>query len=89
MTDLEIPTVDLKNIFVDKTELQNLHEGLVNVGFIYVKNHGISTRLISKIRKISKEFFHSTLETRKRLESYKGILIHDGSAFSMPVFEGP
>ena len=61
---------------------------LVNSGFLYIKNHGVSKTLIEKIWKISHDFYHCTHEQRKELEDYTGKLVHDGSAFSLPVFEG-
>jgi len=44
--------------------------------------------LIEKIWKISHDFYHCTHEQRKELEDFQGKLIHDGSAFSLPVFDG-
>lgn len=83
----EAPTIDMKLLISEKREVDRLYESLVNAGFLYVKNHGVSKNLIRKVRKISTDFYHTPHDERKNLENYEGLLVHDGSAFSLDVFE--
>jgi len=55
---------------------------------MYVKNHEVSPTLINRVREISTNFYHCDQKTRKTLEDYEGILVHDGSAFSLEPFKG-
>ena len=82
----KLTNVKLVNDYISKHG--KLPKALVNSGFLYIKNHGVSKTLIEKVWKISHDFYHCTHEQRKELEDFKGKLIHDGSAFSLPVFDG-
>ncbi|KAI9066009.1 Clavaminate synthase-like protein [Trametes sanguinea] len=72
----DIPIIDLKDIDsqdpgVRKTLGKNVRDACINVGFLYVKNHGIREDTIEKALSASKEFFSLPLEKKMELDIRK------------------
>ncbi|KAH0586038.1 putative iron/ascorbate oxidoreductase [Termitomyces sp. J132] len=72
----EIPIIDLANISNNDPAVQQalaagIRDACVNVGFFYVRNHGISEGTISATLEVAKEFFALPLETKMKLENHK------------------
>ena len=70
----EIPLIDIGGLIdgTDKTrivmEIGNVFE---NVGFLYIKNHGIPSTLINAALDVSKELFDAPFEEKNRLNIVK------------------
>lgn len=70
---MSIPSVDLSDFLsvdtVRKTAfVQNLGEAYEEIGFVAVKNHGISDKLIAELYKNVQQFFSLPLEHKKHFE---------------------
>ncbi|KAF8407629.1 hypothetical protein HHK36_006762 [Tetracentron sinense] len=48
--------------------LEMLHTACKNVGFFYVKGHGISDTLVRGVREVSRNFFNLPLEEKKKIK---------------------
>ncbi|RPD56634.1 Clavaminate synthase-like protein [Lentinus tigrinus ALCF2SS1-7] len=71
-----IPIIDLKDVSnpdpqVRKALGDQVRDACMNVGFLYVKNHGIPEENISKALQASKEFFSLPLEKKMELDITK------------------
>lgn len=72
-TTLSIPSVDLSDFTKGNDEkrkkfVQELGEAYENVGFVAVKNHGISEDVINSLYKLSKDFFSMDKEQKRGFE---------------------
>ncbi|GBE85312.1 2-oxoglutarate-Fe(II) type oxidoreductase [Sparassis crispa] len=71
-----IPIIDLETVSssdpATRKSLGNaVREACMNVGFLYITNHGISEKTIDDAYKASKEFFSLTLERKMQLDITK------------------
>ncbi len=69
----EVPSVDLKDFTSDNPRLkknfvQNLGNAYKNIGFVAVKNHGLSDALTEKLYRSVKQFFTLSEATKKKYE---------------------
>ncbi|KAG6890581.1 hypothetical protein C0992_000399 [Termitomyces sp. T32_za158] len=65
---------DLADIFNDDPGVQQalaaeIREACINVGFFYVRNHGIPEATINAALKVAKEFFALPLEAKMKIEN--------------------
>ncbi|KAI8986155.1 Clavaminate synthase-like protein [Trametes punicea] len=72
----DIPIIDLKEIdkpgpTIRKALADAVRDACMNVGFLYVKNHGISEDIIERAFAASKEFFSLPLEKKMELDIRK------------------
>ncbi|KAL7279630.1 hypothetical protein ACG7TL_006036 [Trametes sanguinea] len=72
----DIPIIDLKDVdspdpTVRRALGKAVRDACINVGFLYVKNHGISEEIIEKALSESKEFFSLPLEKKMELDIRK------------------
>lgn len=72
-TALGIPSVDLNDFIKGSSEkrnkfVQELGEAFESVGFVAVKNHGISEEVINSLYKLSKDFFSMDKEQKRGFE---------------------
>ena len=73
----EIPTIDLKdarqgtNITKVKTTARELHKALQDIGFIYIKNHGVSEELQSQLFSSARDFFSEDEEKKLSIAMIK------------------
>ena len=70
---MAIPSVDLNDFLsgdaVKKNDfVQNLGRAYEDIGFVAVKNHGISNNLIADLYKYVQQFFSLPLEQKKNYE---------------------
>ncbi|KAK6340319.1 hypothetical protein TWF730_002082 [Orbilia blumenaviensis] len=66
-----IPILDLSLARSEDTKpgfLSDLRHALIEVGFLYIKNTGISTELIDRVKKLGVEFFDLPEDEKLRLE---------------------
>ncbi|KAI0060472.1 Clavaminate synthase-like protein [Artomyces pyxidatus] len=71
-----IPIIDLKDIAnpdpsVKRALANQVRDACINVGFLYVKNHGIPEQAISDALAAMKEYFSLPLETKMELDINK------------------
>ncbi|EIN12486.1 Clavaminate synthase-like protein [Punctularia strigosozonata HHB-11173 SS5] len=72
----EIPVIDFSNAnstdpIVRRALADQMRDACVNVGFFYIKNHGIPEPVIEKTVDSAKEFFKLPLETKMELDIHK------------------
>ncbi|KAI0629793.1 Clavaminate synthase-like protein [Trametes polyzona] len=72
----DIPIIDLKDIDDPSPEAKNrlgdaVRDACINVGFLYVKNHGIPESVIEEALSASKEFFSLPLDDKMELDIRK------------------
>ncbi|KAI0671179.1 Clavaminate synthase-like protein [Trametes maxima] len=72
----DIPIIDLKNIDSRDSEIRRnlgkaVRDACINVGFLYVKNHGIPESTIEGAVNASREFFDLPLEKKTELDIRK------------------
>lgn len=72
----EIPMIDLAGLYSEKLEnrrqvANKIANACENVGFFYVKNHGISQELIDATVESNKKFFEKPLEIKMKEHVYK------------------
>ncbi|KZS93816.1 Clavaminate synthase-like protein [Sistotremastrum niveocremeum HHB9708] len=74
-----VPVIDFSNAksqnIRERLELANeIREACMNVGFFYIKNHGVDQNLINEARKNLEEFFALPLEEKQKIigEGIKG-----------------
>ncbi|OAP60867.1 hypothetical protein AYL99_05869 [Fonsecaea erecta] len=72
----EIPLVDVGGIFSDKYEerllaAKEIADVCKTVGFMYIKNHGISQELIDKMFELSRKYHAQPLAVKKEQDVYK------------------
>lgn len=60
LTDATSPSLDAR-----KKVAQNIYDACVNVGFFYIKNHGVPDTAIASIKHEAKRFFHEQNEEDK------------------------
>ncbi|KAK6496705.1 hypothetical protein TWF481_001693 [Arthrobotrys musiformis] len=66
-----VPILDLSLARSEDTKpgfLSDLRHALIEVGFLYIKNTGISTDLVDRVKKLGVEFFDLPEEEKLRLE---------------------
>lgn len=70
----EIPVVDIEKL-IDGSDPHSvackIGDICENIGFLYVKNHGVPERLIEDIYRVSKEFFARPFEEKDKLNIVK------------------
>jgi isopenicillin N synthase-like dioxygenase len=69
-----IPIVDLKHLLSSEPDVRRkladqIRDACLNVGFLYVKNHGIHEELTQDALQASKQFFSLPLETKMELDN--------------------
>ncbi|KAJ9610030.1 hypothetical protein H2200_006360 [Cladophialophora chaetospira] len=72
----EIPLVDIGGIFSDKYEerlsaAKEVAKVCKTVGFMYIKNHGISQELMDKVFKLSHEYHAQPFDVKMQQDVYK------------------
>ncbi|KIY65023.1 Clavaminate synthase-like protein [Cylindrobasidium torrendii FP15055 ss-10] len=72
----EIPIIDMSLIYTDDSKArlrlaQEVRDACVNVGFFYVKNHGIPAQLVENFLNESKAFFAQPEATKMQIENKK------------------
>ncbi|KIW21629.1 hypothetical protein PV08_02209 [Exophiala spinifera] len=72
----EVPVVDIGNIFTDNfaKRLQiakEVAEVCKTVGFMYIKNHGVSQDLIDQVFEMSRKYHAQPLEVKKEQDVYQ------------------
>ncbi|KAH9891881.1 Clavaminate synthase-like protein [Cubamyces lactineus] len=72
----DIPIIDLKDLDSPRPEARKalgsaVKDACMNVGFLYVKNHGIPEETIQKAYSASKEFFSLPLDKKMELDMRK------------------
>ena len=72
----EIPQVDISGIFSDKLEdrlqvARELDDVCRNVGFFYIKNHGVDQTFIDEIYELSRQFFAQPEEKKMEVWCFK------------------
>ncbi|KAG6914801.1 hypothetical protein DXG01_015232 [Tephrocybe rancida] len=72
----DIPIIDLANISSSDPNVQRalaaeVRDACINVGFFYVRNHGILQETIDSTLESAKEFFALPLETKMQIENKK------------------
>ena len=70
----KIPIIDitsLRNGEDKNTVAKKLHHASKNLGFIYIKNHGISKETIENIRKDGLKFFRSNEKNKSEIKKRK------------------
>lgn len=72
-TKIAIPVIDLAPLFDDSSgdmaELAHqIYDTYSNVGFAYIRNHGISAELVQDVFAVSKRFHALSIEDKLRLE---------------------
>lgn len=60
LTDATSPSLDAR-----KKVAQEVYDACVNVGFFYIKNHGVPDEAITSIKQEAKRFFHEQSEEDK------------------------
>jgi len=101
----DIPIIDIASL-VNGSDIESVAKKLrfacENIGFIYIKNHGVEQKLIDDLFKISKEFFSLPIEEKNKLHikhsnltlrAYIGIPSHSAiitylSTYSMKMIKG-
>lgn len=72
----KIPVIDISGLINDSDPLavaKAIGKACEEVGFFYVKNHGVPQELISKMYEVTKEFFQLPFEEKNRLNvAYSG-----------------
>lgn len=66
----DIPIIDIASLVNDsdiESVAKKLRFACENIGFIYIKNHGVEQKLIDDLFKISKEFFSLPIEEKNKL----------------------
>jgi isopenicillin N synthase-like dioxygenase len=84
-TGLSIPVIDFTNIIradgvLDLTscpEISQVHTAFTDVGFLFIKNHGIDRDIIKNVFDISLKFFNAPLELKNKY-SRKSNVSNDG-----------
>ena len=71
MNRMEIPSFSLTDL-LQGLGLDNLRIALINIGFIYVRDHGITPALIEQQFQASKAFFDSKLQYKEEI-SYNAL----------------
>lgn len=100
----EVPLVDVSKIFSENYEdrlqaAREVADVCKTVGFMYIKNHGISQDLIDEVFELSRRYHAQPLEVKKQQDVYKsptlrGYEIHytktpDGEAGELRPFGFP
>lgn len=72
----EIPQIDIGGIFSDKLEdrmavAKEIANACENVGFFYIKNHGIDQDFIDDMFETSRKFFEQPIEKKMELWCFK------------------
>ncbi|KAL0064287.1 hypothetical protein AAF712_008731 [Marasmius tenuissimus] len=72
----DIPIIDLKDIVspdanVRKALAEEVRQACMNVGFFYVKNHGVEEETVGKALSSSKEFFALPMDSKMEIENKK------------------
>lgn len=65
-----IPVIDLSGAAHSATRpavLRELRHALLNIGFLYISNHGISEKVIDRLRRILPELFALPAEDKRRV----------------------
>jgi isopenicillin N synthase-like dioxygenase len=60
LTDATSPSLDAR-----KKVARQIHEACVNVGFFYIKNHGVEEDVIEGVKHEARRFFHDLAEEDK------------------------
>lgn len=67
----EIPVVDIQKL-IDGTDPDSVAKEIgyicENIGFLYVKNHGVSSELVNNFRSYAEKFFNLPLEEKQKLK---------------------
>ena len=87
----KIPIIDVTNLRNNKdkvTVAKSLHDASKNLGFIYIKNHGINENVIKSVRKDGLSFFRQNKEDKIEVKiskkhrgwlGYGGAKMHDNA----------
>ena len=67
----KIPIIDISSLRngSDKVKVaKKLHEANKNLGFLYVSNHGISSKTIKKTREYGLKFFNENIKQKENVK---------------------
>lgn len=72
----EVPVVDIENIFSNDFDerlqaAKEVAEVCKTVGFMYIKNHGVSQDLIDEVFDMSRKYHAQPLEVKKEQDVYQ------------------
>lgn len=80
--DYDIPIINMESLFNgDEFELKKLDSACREWGFFQVINHGVSDRLVEKVKKDTQDFFNLPMEEKENLKQVDGDLDGYGQAF--------
>lgn len=83
---LEIPVINFQNLLSEeshRSELGKLHSACKEWGFFQLTNHGISSKLMEKVKQETKDFFGLPIEEKKNFWQEPGDLQGFGQHFVM------
>ena len=72
VTEDQIPVVDITALVRGETDTdvgKSLHQASSNLGFIYVKGHGLEAQLLRDLRHMGMEFFRLPAEEKSRVNA--------------------
>ncbi|KAF9533183.1 hypothetical protein CPB83DRAFT_758302 [Crepidotus variabilis] len=74
----EIPVIDIKAAFGDNEEARReladlIRDACINVGFFYIKSHGIPEEIIDNTIAVAREYFSLPEETKIELDIHKSL----------------
>lgn len=87
----KIPVLDLKLAEDPSTRgllLDQLHDALFNIGFLYISNHGVSEEIISTLAEKLPALFHLPLERKRELSKTKSPQFLGFSDFAQETTQG-
>ena len=67
----KIPIIDIASLRDGSNKIsvaKKLHQANKNLGFLYISNHGISNKTITKTRQYGLQFFNKKIEELKNIE---------------------
>ena len=77
--NVSIPIIDISSLrmainYVDKNSdvIQQIKKACTEIGFFYIKNHGVPDNLISYLEKLSRDFFSLPNEVKREISMDKG-----------------
>ena len=72
VTENQIPVVDITALVRGEAAAdvgKSLHQASSNLGFIYVKGHGLEAQLLRDLRHVGMEFFRLPAEEKSRINA--------------------
>ncbi|KAE8715036.1 Xyloglucan endo-transglycosylase [Hibiscus syriacus] len=83
-TSQQVPVIDMQKLLSADSmdvELENLHHACKDWGFFQLRNHGVSSSLVEKVKKGIEGLFKLPMEEKKKLWQRTGELEGFGQAF--------